>query len=86
MQICISVNLCYLYTRIYNLFFKYIYIQWQKIDTIAVISFLKVWKNLLHHLLSIIAKLPQKIRIESIQTSRYNYQFTENLGVSGTVK
>lgn len=46
MQICISVNLCYLYTRIYNLFFKYIYIQWQKIDTIAVISFLKVWKNL----------------------------------------
>lgn len=45
MQICISINLCYLYTHIYN-FFKYIYIQWQKIETIAVISFLKVWKNL----------------------------------------
>lgn len=27
MQICISINLCYLYTHIYN-FFKYIYIQW----------------------------------------------------------
>ena len=85
--ICIYTNI-HIYILIFNIFIFSV----KKLSTIAIISSLNVWKNSQRHVWSVLqkkrkGKRKEKIKMESVQISQSNNQFTqfaENLRDSGT--